>query len=227
MSALDIVTGPTAAVATIWWKMLAALLGSVFYGVLVMFLYRHYHRVNEPYDLSMSRSFPLIAPSVTALFWLIQYSLPLSLGLLGALSFVRFRSPVKRAEDIGFILMIVGGALACSVNQYLMAFSLISIVGIYGCIRRRISDKSSHTSLGNLAIHSEDDTFLDKWEKLGKEETGKFGLVSLAAKDSLVSLFFHSSSMKASDVGRIRTLIRQIDPMARAEFFFPDNQVGI
>ncbi len=38
--------------------------------------------------------------SITAIFICIQFSLPLSLGLLGALSIVRFRTPVKELRAI-------------------------------------------------------------------------------------------------------------------------------
>ena len=41
----------------------------------------------------------LIGPSVTLLFICVQLSLPLSLGLLGALSIVRFRVPIKEPEE--------------------------------------------------------------------------------------------------------------------------------
>ena len=43
----------------------------------------------------VDRSFIVAGPAITALFLGIQSSIPLSLGLLGALSFVRFRTPVK------------------------------------------------------------------------------------------------------------------------------------
>ena len=41
------------------------------------------------------RTFLIGGPAITTLFLGIQTSIPLSLGLLGALSFVRFRTPVK------------------------------------------------------------------------------------------------------------------------------------
>ena len=44
---------------------------------------------------------------VTVLFLGIQTSIPLSLGLLGALSFVRFRTPVKDPAEIGFLLVLI------------------------------------------------------------------------------------------------------------------------
>src|SRR5215210_5962426 len=48
------------------------------------------------------RAFPLLGVSITAIFISVQFSLALSLGLLGALSIVRFRTPIKEPEEIAF-----------------------------------------------------------------------------------------------------------------------------
>jgi hypothetical protein len=74
----------------------------------------------------LQRTFPLLAVAVTAIFVCIQYSLPLSLGLLGALSIVRFRAPIKETEEIGFILVVIATSLACA------TFNLLLVAGILG-----------------------------------------------------------------------------------------------
>jgi hypothetical protein len=58
------------------------------------------------------RAFPLLGLSITAIFICIQFSLPLSLGLLGALSIVRFRTPIKEPEEIGFIMLVIAASIA-------------------------------------------------------------------------------------------------------------------
>jgi Domain of unknown function (DUF4956) len=58
------------------------------------------------------RAFPLLGLSITAIFICIQFSLPLSLGLLGALSIVRFRTPIKEPEEIGFIMLVIATSIA-------------------------------------------------------------------------------------------------------------------
>ena len=60
----------------------------------------------------MHRAFPLLGISITAIFVTIQFSLPLSLGLLGALSIVRFRTPIKEPEEIGFIMLVIAVSIA-------------------------------------------------------------------------------------------------------------------
>jgi hypothetical protein len=59
--------------------------------------------------------------------------LPLSLGLLGALSIVRFRTPIKEPEEIGFIMLVVATSLCCA--TFNMAFLLIIlIVAVMGMV---------------------------------------------------------------------------------------------
>ena len=53
------------------------------------------------------RTFLIGGPAITPLFLGIQVSIPLSLGLLGALSFVRFRTPIKDPAEIGFLLLLI------------------------------------------------------------------------------------------------------------------------
>ena len=58
----------------------------------------------------------------------IQFSLPLSLGLLGALSFVRFRSPIKDPQEIGYILLLIASSICCATLNYLIMVALLATV---------------------------------------------------------------------------------------------------
>ena len=92
------------------------------------------------------RSFPLLGMSVTAIFICIQFSLPLSLGLLGALSIVRFRTPIKEPEEIGFIMLVIGASIAAATFSLyflilLLLFAVLALVAqdrVLGAISRKI-----------------------------------------------------------------------------------------
>ena len=73
---------------------------------------------NRATGSQVHRAFPLLGISITAIFIAIQFSLPLSLGLLGALSIVRFRTPIKEPEEIGFIMLVIASALACATLKF-------------------------------------------------------------------------------------------------------------
>jgi hypothetical protein len=79
------------------------------------------------------RAFPLLGLSITAIFVCIQFSLPLSLGLLGALSIVRFRTPIKEPEEIGFIMLVIAASIATATFKLafvgiLFAVALVALV---------------------------------------------------------------------------------------------------
>ena len=97
-------------------------------SLLAAFLYLQFY-ANRATGSQVHRAFPLLGVSITAIFVAIQFSLPLSLGLLGALSIVRFRTPIKEPEEIGFIMLVI--ATSISAATFKLAFvGLIFIVAI-------------------------------------------------------------------------------------------------
>jgi hypothetical protein len=118
-----------------------SVLFSLVAGTVCMFLYRVYFSRTFDRNESLGRSLVLIAPSVTSIFWAIQYSLPLSLGLLGALSFVRYRTPIKKSEDIAFILLVIAISLLSSIYRFFAAGMLISVVVLVILAKAILIDK--------------------------------------------------------------------------------------
>jgi hypothetical protein len=97
-------------------------------SLLAAFLYVRFY-ANRATGSQVHRAFPLLGLSITAIFVAIQFSLPLSLGLLGALSIVRFRTPIKEPEEIGFIMLVIAASIAAA--TFKLAFvGLIFIVAI-------------------------------------------------------------------------------------------------
>lgn len=108
------------------------LLVSLASSLFAAFLYLHFY-ANRATGSQVHRAFPLLGLSITAIFIAIQFSLPLSLGLLGALSIVRFRTPIKEPEEIGFIMLVIAVSLACATYK-LPLVGLIFLVAIAGLL---------------------------------------------------------------------------------------------
>lgn len=99
---------------------------------------------NRATGSQVHRAFPLLSISITVIFITIQFSLPLSLGLLGALSIVRFRTPIKEPEEIGFIMLVVASSLSCATFNLIfpvvlgvVSFIALYIMDIFSPLRRR------------------------------------------------------------------------------------------
>ena len=100
-------------------------------SLLIAQLYLSFY-ANRATGSQVHRAFPLLGVSITAIFIAIQFSLPLSLGLLGALSIVRFRTPIKEPEEIGFIMLVIASALACATLKlgFLGILLLVALVAL-------------------------------------------------------------------------------------------------
>src|SRR4029453_13976485 len=80
------------------------------------------------------RAFPLLGISITAIFVTIQFSLPLSLGLLGALSIVCFRTPIKEPEESGFIMLVIATSIAVATFKlsFVGVIFIITLAALFG-----------------------------------------------------------------------------------------------
>ena len=114
-----------------FWPFFAAIGISLLCALFIAFLYVWFYQ-NRTTGSMVHRSFPLLGVSITAIFITIQFSLPLSLGLLGALSIVRFRTPIKEPEEIGFIMLVVAEALCCATFniQFLALILVVAVIGL-------------------------------------------------------------------------------------------------
>jgi hypothetical protein len=117
-------TGPQVTPLAFLLLMAVSLLSSLF----ISYLYVHFYS-NRATGSQVHRAFPLLGISITAIFVTIQFSLPLSLGLLGALSIVRFRTPIKEPEEIGFIMLVI--AISIAVATFKLSFvGIIFVVAL-------------------------------------------------------------------------------------------------
>lgn len=90
---------------------------------------------NRATGSQIQRSFILIGPAITLLFICVQLSLPLSLGLLGALSIVRFRTPIKEPEEIGFLMLLITASIAVATFNFL--FATLLYIATFGALSLR------------------------------------------------------------------------------------------
>ena len=99
---------------------------SLLCALFICLLYNKFYKARAT-GSQVQRAFPLLAISITAVFIAIQFSLPLSLGLLGALSIVRFRTPIKEPEEIGFIMLVIATSLCCATFNILFLGVLLTV----------------------------------------------------------------------------------------------------
>jgi uncharacterized membrane protein YhiD involved in acid resistance len=75
-----------------------------------------------------ANSFLLLGMTTCVIIIVVKYSLALSLGLVGALSIVRFRAAIKDPEEITVLFLVIAIGLSFGANQYPIGI-LIAIIG--------------------------------------------------------------------------------------------------
>lgn len=99
----------------------------------VRFLYRKCGASVSDTD-SVTRIFPLLTMVTIGVIAVVQTSMALSLGLVGALSIVRFRAAIKEPEELVYLFLCIGIGLTLGAGQPLMAvvLLLVSTLFIFG-----------------------------------------------------------------------------------------------
>ncbi len=106
-----------------------------------------------------SKNFVILAVTTCIVIMIVKSSLALSLGLVGALSIVRFRAAIKEPEELVYLFLIIAIGLGCGANQLIITtvgivFALILIVIYSGYMKN--SNKNIEQTI-NMGVIIEED----------------------------------------------------------------------
>jgi hypothetical protein len=111
------------------------------FGFLISFSYKYSSQSISGGRQIMSSIMPL-SLSICVIITIVKSSLALSLGLVGALSIVRFRTPIKDPEDLIYLFLAIVCGLGFGANQNIFTSLGISTILITLAIRSNILSKS-------------------------------------------------------------------------------------
>ena len=100
-------------------------------------------------------NFILITVTTTFIILTVRSSVALSLGLVGALSIVRFRAAIKEPEELAYLFLAIGIGIGLGDNQRLITVLALAIVILVIGISRIFRGKSADFNL-HLTVSSGD-----------------------------------------------------------------------
>ena len=165
---------------------------SIVASVIVYMMYQLFYG-SRHIGAGVHRTFITGGPAITALFLGIQTSIPLSLGLLGALSFVRFRTPVKDPAEIGFLLLLIASSIGAATNNYLVTVILFGAVFVALSAQRLGQTRLRWSGSGDLIISMDQSLFHSLETKLTAfldERVPGLTLVTMSMLDNRTSLHY-------------------------------------
>jgi len=129
---------------------LTELLLSLSIGVVLAILLR-WHFLSFGSTLSnrdeLSGVLPFILLTTILIITVVKSSLALSLGLVGALSIVRFRTPVKEPEELAYLFIAIAMGLGLGANQVVATVAASIFILAVMAVIKRFSRQRAGTNL--------------------------------------------------------------------------------
>jgi lysylphosphatidylglycerol synthetase-like protein (DUF2156 family) len=131
---------------------IVAILISAFLALVIKFTYIKISRTLNDREY-FSDTFVPLAIVTTLVITVIKFSLALSLGLVGALSIVRFRAAIKEPEELVYLFLIIGIGLANGANQFLVSIICTFFIIIILFSKKYYDDKKNNQNLSDSSIN--------------------------------------------------------------------------
>ena len=127
---------------------------TIIFSLLIKYIYiNHSNSVSN--KTIVANIFPLFSVAIFLIVITIKSSIVLSLGLVGALSIIRFRTAIKEAEQIVYFLILTAIAIAAAAGSYLFPVFLVLFVYIYNYYKTKQKSGKVSSTNDHLVITTE------------------------------------------------------------------------
>jgi len=187
-------------------------------ALFVAYLYGVFYK-SRASGSQVHRAFPLLGISITAIFITIQFSLPLSLGLLGALSIVRFRTPIKEPEEVAFIMLVVATSLCCATFNVLFLTIILAAAVIALRVMSRLVGTRLAAGHGLIVVRLTGASEEPVVELLGRE-LPLGGLDSVTEDEGRITVSYRFTGLDQEKVAGLRSALGKAVDDASCDIYF-------
>lgn len=170
-------------------NILVSLLLALFISFIVSQIYKNTH-YGMNYEQSFMVALVLLGPIVAAVMLFIQGSLVISLALVGSLSIIRFRTPIKDSLDMIFLFWVSAVGIGAGTYNWtiVVIFSVILLIAI--TILQYVKYGHSHNRYFVLVINGNQAYPVDEVEKIIKKFTSDARIRSHEIEDQYWEVIF-------------------------------------
>lgn len=188
-------------------------------------------------SLSNRSQFSPILPILTMITLLVitivKSSLALSLGLVGALSIVRFRTAIKDPEELIFLFFAIAIGLGLGADQRIPTLAAFSAIMAYLIGRKLISDKSNKSNRSNSMYLNIQMGIADNGSKLFSEvndlllnELAEVDLRRMDRTGSVLQMTYYVSIHDGVTLTKVMDILHSNYPDSSISFVEQNNLLG-
>lgn len=163
---------------------------------------------------------PILAIVTFLVILIVKTSLALSLGLVGALSIVRFRAPIKDPMELTFIFIAIAIGLGTGAGKHWITAVTILIILLIDFIRIQSSKRELHGKTLLIDIpESQGVVTAEKVLAILNDVIGSMRLSRLELGESNLTVVAQLDVASESDIHAVITRIKELDAKARCTLF--------
>ncbi|HMQ61980.1 MAG TPA: DUF4956 domain-containing protein [Flavilitoribacter sp.] len=163
-----------------------------------------------------ANNFLPLALGTLLIIMIVKSSIALSLGLVGALSIVRYRAAIKDPEELTYLFIAIGIGLAGGANQPVLAIVAFAfIIGLL-YLGKRLSGRQSNAKEGRLLVHIHTDK--ESLEEIAGLLTSILPYAELRRMDTLrpgLKLSFVCRADNLEQLSRLKDAVSNLSPQTQ------------
>ena len=183
-------------------------------------------RIYVIYGISLSnrslfgRNFLLITMTTMLIISIVKSSLALSLGLVGALSIIRFRAAIKEPEELAYLFLAIGIGLGFGANQGLItviAFIVIATILIIMklCFYKTYENQNLHLT---VSCQNPQKTGVDEIVKILRKHCSEVNLRRLDENAEMFEGSFLVVFINFEQLYETKNALQQLDDTLKFSF---------
>lgn len=157
-----------------------------------------------------------LALGTLLIIMIVKSSIALSLGLVGALSIVRYRAAIKDPEELTYLFIAIGIGLAGGANQPILAIVAFALIMVLLLISRRMDGAAAFRRENRLFINITTDE--DNLNKITEVLTAHLTDVELKRMDTLrpgLDLTFVGRADSVAQLSALNTAVQGLSASTR------------
>lgn len=170
----------------------------------------HFKRFSSVFSnrSSLSLSLVFVCLVTILIISIVKSSLALSLGLVGALSIVRFRTPIKEPEELSYLFLAIATGLGLGANQiYPTILAVFVILFVIAVIKKTNKNQAYDSGVfANIEFDKKHDI-----EEINNILKDYCSIVDVKRVDSMEDFFEISYKLMIKDINGISQIINKLN----------------
>lgn len=172
---------------------------------------------------AFASNFMLLTVTTTFIILVVRSSVALSLGLVGALSIVRFRAAIKEPEELAYLFFAISLGIGLGDNQRLITLLAlvvaIVIMGLLRLFRNTQSDVNLHLTVSS---HNPEKVDLDEITAVLEKHCSKIKLLRFDETAEVLESSYVIEFKRLSNLSQAKSELQALSPAMQISFL--DNK---